>query len=149
MQPTIVVVNAELYCVQSTVEYIRTNLQNKTTSHYSWQGQISQCRCNMVDKGWLWPSVSISALDKTAMPQKFAINQMFNSGLKPCLLVRTPISHKGLYSYPMMQERMNWLRKNKSDQPSYSTAWEENRSITNNRTPQGKHTDKTVIYIYI
>lgn len=28
MQPTIVVVNAELYCVQSTVEYIRTNLEN-------------------------------------------------------------------------------------------------------------------------
>lgn len=27
MQPTMVVVNAELYCVQSTVEYIRTNLQ--------------------------------------------------------------------------------------------------------------------------
>lgn len=32
MQPTIVVVNAELYCVQSTVEYIRTNLQNKCIS---------------------------------------------------------------------------------------------------------------------
>lgn len=28
MQPTIVVVNAELYCVHSTVEYIRTNLKN-------------------------------------------------------------------------------------------------------------------------
>lgn len=29
MQPTMVVVSAELYCVQSTVEYIRTNLQGK------------------------------------------------------------------------------------------------------------------------
>lgn len=29
MQPTIVVVNAELYCVQSTVEYMRTNLQKQ------------------------------------------------------------------------------------------------------------------------
>lgn len=47
MQPTIVVVNAELYCVQSTVEYIRTNLQNKMLSYYSWlntpaQSHISQ-----------------------------------------------------------------------------------------------------------
>lgn len=31
MQPTIVVVKAELYCVQSTVEYIRTNLQRNVT----------------------------------------------------------------------------------------------------------------------
>lgn len=29
MHPTIVVVNAELYCVQSTVEYIRMNLGGK------------------------------------------------------------------------------------------------------------------------
>lgn len=27
MQPTIVVVSAELYCVQSTMEYIKMNLQ--------------------------------------------------------------------------------------------------------------------------
>lgn len=31
MQPTMVVVKAELYCVQSTVEYIRTNLHTKVT----------------------------------------------------------------------------------------------------------------------
>lgn len=35
-----VVVNAELYCVQSTVEYIRTNLQNKMLSYYS---RLSAC----------------------------------------------------------------------------------------------------------
>lgn len=32
MQPTMVVVSAELYCVQSTVEYINTKLQNKNVS---------------------------------------------------------------------------------------------------------------------
>lgn len=32
MQPTMVVVNAELYCVHSTVEYISTNLQSNELS---------------------------------------------------------------------------------------------------------------------
>lgn len=32
MQPTMVVVNAELYCVHSTVEYISTNLQSNMLS---------------------------------------------------------------------------------------------------------------------
>lgn len=44
MQPTIVVVNAELYCVQSTVEYIRTNLQNKMLSYYSWLSACSSMK---------------------------------------------------------------------------------------------------------
>lgn len=58
MHPTIVVVNAELYCVQSTVEYIRTNLQNKhvitlqVTRHlFKHDHQISQRSTNLTGIG--------------------------------------------------------------------------------------------------
>lgn len=46
MQPTIVVVNAELYCVHSTVEYIRTNLQNNMLSHYGWRNIYLSMKCD-------------------------------------------------------------------------------------------------------
>lgn len=103
MQPTIVVVKAELYCVQSTVEYIRTNLQRNVTC------------------------CSILVQDRV----RSALSQNIGALCTVCSVLpaysRTHTLHWGVCSHPMMQERMNWLRKNMSDQPSYSTAWEKQK----------------------
>lgn len=41
-------------------------------------------------------------------------------------------------SYPMIHERPNWERNNASDQPSYSTAWQERTHYTSRATRKGK-----------
>lgn len=58
-----------------------------------------------------------------------SVLQMLAAGTKNRPACPPAGAHWGLYSYPMMQERMNWLRKSTSDHPSYSIAWERIKTL--------------------
>lgn len=104
MQPTMVVVSAELYCVQSTVEYIRTNLK------------VDKC-ITLVKTFYL----SSYYLVLHCLTNIFRVPIFLFADTCDTCTHRSTLAE----AHPMTEERINCVRKRPSDQPSYSMAWRE------------------------
>lgn len=75
MQPTMVVVNAELYCVHSTVEYIRMKLKRRKCVHITtWQQEFHNGDATLENR----VTANVSQISSADRPQIFGIIRMLN-----------------------------------------------------------------------
>lgn len=109
----------------------RYHISQKSTPVRAWN-QISQCHYNPVHHRHteLHAHTLAEVSHVRAVPEKLVcIIQMFISGnghnTAECAKNKDVHMLTCSLSYPMTHDRMNWLRKIASDQPSYSIAWGE------------------------